>query len=147
MLKPHALLSWLLPCCAAPESDPETLRALLAPGNIGILSAACCDTTAASKDEGLKANLQAAMAEAADARPVVFETITAAQRHLRTLQSDADVAQRRLIGNVVALFQAHGLSIFPLLIVNGRVAFYGGVPSVEMIRSSLQRQPLLAAGA
>lgn len=147
MIKPSALLSWLVPCCATGESDASGVQALLQPGNVGILSAACCDSGAAAKDEGLKANLQSAMLALDDRRPVVVETITSAQRHLRALQAQADAPQKRLIGQVVSLFQANGLSVFPLLIVNGRIAFYGGVPSVEMIRDTLQRQPLLATGA
>lgn len=145
MLKP--LLSWLLPCCATGNSDPATMKALLDAKNIGILSAACCDATAPQKDEQIKANLQQAMQQAGDSRPVVFETITAAQQHLRTLESQADEAQKRLIGNVVMLFQSHGLSIFPLLIIDGRVAYYGGVPTAEMIQQRLQRRPLSALNA
>lgn len=147
MFKPSALLSWLMPCCATGSSDPGAMKALLDRNNVGILSAACCDSTAGPKDEGLKQNLLKAMEQAGDQRAVIVETITSAQQHMRTLESQADAGQKQLIQNVVALFQANGLSIFPLLIVNGRVAFYGGVPSVEMIQEKLQKQPLTAVGA
>jgi len=147
VFKPRALLSWLMPCCATGSSDPSAMKALLDKNNVGILSAACCDSTAAPKDEVLKQNLLQAMEQAGDARPVVVETITSAQQHLRALESQADAGQKQLIQSVVALFQANGLSIFPLLIVNGRVAYYGGVPSVEMIRERLQKQPLTALTA
>lgn len=142
MLKPSALLSWLMPCCATGSSDPSTLMALLDKHNIGILSAACCDSTAGPKDEALQDSLREAMERTGDSRAVVVETITSAQRHMRALEAQADLGQKLLIQNVVTLFQAKGLSIFPLLIINGRVAFYGGVPPIAQIEERLQRQPM-----
>jgi len=142
VLKPSALLSWLIPCCATSSSDPSTMKALLDKNNIGILSAACCDSTAGPKDEGLKDNLRQAMARTGDHRAVVVETITSAQQHMRALEAQADLGQKLLIQNVVTLFQANGLSIFPLLIINGRIAFYGGVPTLALIEQRLQRQPM-----
>lgn len=147
MIKPAALLNWLMPCCASGSSDAAATRALLDESNVGILSAACCDATAAPKDEALKRNLLEAMEQAGDRRAVIVETITSAQRHMRTIQAQADDGQKQLVQSVVALFQANGLSIFPLLIVDGRVAFYGGVPSVEMIRERLRERPLAGTGA
>jgi hypothetical protein len=147
VFKPSSLISWLIPCCATGSSDPGTIKALLDKNNVGILSAACCDSTAGQKDEGLKQNLLKAMELTGDTRPVIVETITSAQQHMRTLESQADADQKKLIQSVVALFQANGLSIFPLLIVNGRVAYYGGVPSVEMIQEQLQKQPLTTPSA
>lgn len=142
MLKPSALLSRLIPCCAAASSDPSTMTALLDRKNIGILSAACCDSTAGPKDEALKDSLRQAMERTGDGRAVVVSTITSAQQHMRALEAQADLGQKLLIQNVTTLFHAHGLSIFPLLIINGRVAFYGGVPPIGDIEQRLQRQPL-----
>lgn len=147
MFKPSALLSMLLPCCATGSADPTPVKALLDKNNIGILSAACCDSTAGPKDEELKKNLVDAMKKAGDNRAVIMVTITSAQKHMRALESEADAGQKQLIQSVVALFQANGLSIFPLLIINGRVAYYGGVPSAEMIQERLQAQPLTAMSA
>jgi hypothetical protein len=118
------------------------MRALLDKNNIGILSAACCDTTAGPKDEALKDSVRQAMERTGDRRAVVVETITSAQQHMRALEAQADLGQKLLIQNVVTLFQANGLSIFPLLIINGRVAFYGGVPTLDLIEQRLQRQPM-----
>jgi hypothetical protein len=118
------------------------MKALLDKNNIGILSAACCDATAGPKDEALKDSLRQAMERTGDRRAVVVETITSAQQHMRALEAQADLGQKLLIQNVVTLFQANGLSIFPLLIINGRVAFYGGVPTLDLIEQRLQRQPL-----
>ena len=142
MLKPSALLSWLIPCCATGSSDPSTMAALLDKNNIGILSAACCDSSAGPKDEALRDSLREAMERTGDRRTVVVETITSAQRHMRALEAQANLGQKLLIQNVVTLFQAKGLSIFPLLIINGRVAFYGGVPPIAQIEERLQRQPM-----
>lgn len=146
MIKPTAVLNWLLPaCCASGNSDPGTLKALLEATNIGVLSAACCDTTAGAKDQALLSNLQQALQAEGDQRAVVFETITSAQKHMRTLQAVAGPEQQKLIARVVALFQANGLSIFPLLIIDGRVAYYGGAPSVEAIRERLQSRSRVPA--
>ncbi|XVJ71141.1 MAG: hypothetical protein HEQ39_17145 [Rhizobacter sp.] len=147
MFKPSALLSWLMPCCATGTTDISKVKALLDQNNIGILSAACCDSTASSKDQALQNNLREAMDRVKDSRAVIVDTITSAQQNLRTLEAQADTRQKQLIQNVVSLFQSNGLSIFPLLIVNGRVAFYGGVPSIEMIQDTLRKQPLLALDA
>lgn len=147
MFNASALLSMILPCCAAGASDPSTIKALLDKNNIGVLSAACCDSTAGPKDESLKKNLLDAMAKSGDKRAVIIETITSAQKHMRTLESAADAGQKQLIQSVVALFQANGLAIFPLLIIDGRVAYYGGVPSAEAISERLQKQPLSALSA
>ncbi|WP_157264186.1 hypothetical protein [Azohydromonas aeria] len=151
MRNPLSMLCWLLPGCGTGTGtksyDAESVRALLDKDNIGILSASCCDATSSPRDEELKANLLQAMQQAEIERAVVCQTITAAQRHLRELSTSADGPQKQLIANVTTLFQSHGLGIFPLLIINGRVAFYGGVPSVEQIRQRLQRQPLTSLGA
>lgn len=139
MIKPTAVLSWMLPsCCATGSSDPSTFKALVEATNVGVLSAACCDTTAAAKDQALMTNLQQALKAEGDERAVIFETITSAQKHIRTLQAVVGPEQQKLISGVVALFQANGLSIFPLLIIDGRVAYYGGAPTVEAIRERLQ---------
>ena len=145
MANPASFLSRLLPCCATGTDDTQRLQALLDKQNIGILSAACCDATGATKEAQLKNNLLQAMERESDARPVVVETITAAQRNMRQLETQADAQQKRLIANVVQLFQSNGLSIFPILIINGRVVCYGGVPSVELIQKKLR--PLIALGA
>lgn len=139
-----SFLSQLLPCCAAESGDSQTLQAVLDKQNIGILSAACCDATAAPKDKALTDNLLQAQRQAGDTRPVLVETITAAQKNMRQLEAQADAQQKRLVASIVQLFQSNGLSIFPILIINGRVAFYGGVPTAEMIRKKLQSQPLTA---
>jgi hypothetical protein len=143
------LMRALLPACCTSSSTPDEaagFQALLDARHIGVLSAACCDATAAGKDEALQANLQQAMAAERDTRPVVMQNITSAQRHLRALGADTPAPQRQLVDSVVSLFQSHGLAVFPLLIVDGRVAFYGGAPSVELIRAKLRAQARIAAG-
>lgn len=147
MFNPSNLLKMLLPCCATGSADPGAMKALLDKNNIGILSAACCDSTAGPKDEGLKKSLQEAMEKSGDNRAVIVDTITSAQQQMRSLEAQADAGQKQLIQSVVSLFQANGLSIFPLLIINGRVAFYGGIPTAEMIQERLEKQPLTALGA
>jgi hypothetical protein len=147
MFNLNSLLAWLIPCCAKESSDPSHTRAALSPEHIGILSARCCDSSAALRDTQLHANVSAALQRCGDTRSIVVTSITAAQSHLRQLEAEATPEQKRLIETVAALFQTHGLSIFPILIINGRVAFYGGVPNTDMICDTLQAQASAAVRA
>ncbi|MEZ5644834.1 MAG: hypothetical protein R3E94_08505 [Burkholderiaceae bacterium] len=142
MLKPIAappgrLVRSRLP--AAP--DAGRLTRLLDRRSIGIVTAVCCDCVANAKNEGLQSHLRQAMAQVGDDRTVVVETLVTAQQHLRRFQAQADEGQLSLIGHVVALFETYGLAIFPLLLINGRIAFYGGVPDVEVLKASLTKPP------
>lgn len=86
MFNPSNLLKMILPCCATGSSDPGAMKALLDKNNIGILSAACCDSTAGAKDEGLKKSLREAMEKSGDNRAVIVDTITSASSSCAALK-------------------------------------------------------------
>ena len=123
---------------SAPGSAP--LHALLGAGRVGILSAACCDAMSRPKDEQLARHLAEAMQHTGSQRPVVQATLTATRQQLRELGSAADTATAAFQDELSSVFQTHGLAAFPLLIVDGQIAFYGGVPSPDAIASSLARR-------
>ena len=103
------------------------------PNVIGVLSASCCNATSATLDTQVMTNLQAAMALACDHRLVIVENVTSLRKNMKQLRANADSGRRALLESIQALFQDNGLSVFPMLIINGRVAFYGGVPEVDRI--------------
>lgn len=144
MFFPLGFITRFLPCCAAVPGESSKLQEVMTSDSIAILSASCCDSGAAKKDISLKKNLEQALLNQGIDKEVLVETITAAQRGLRALEQSADPLQKQLIGNVVSLFQSNGLSVFPMAIINGRVAFYGGVPTVEMIEKELQKSSMLS---
>ncbi|MBI1889569.1 MAG: hypothetical protein HYS18_02880 [Burkholderiales bacterium] len=120
------------------------LNALLNKDGIAILSAACCDSLASTKDEALKTNLKRAMEETGVNSNVTESTITETRKQLRELGANADEAQKQFKDNLASLFQSHGLAAFPMLFIGGRIAFYGGVPSTEMIQKKLSEAALPA---
>jgi hypothetical protein len=137
-MKSNSLFERIFPCCRSDEPKNPAIDQLFGKGTVGILSASCCDPTSAPKDETLKANLSEAMDSLGDKRSVVFETITAAQWRLRTAKKYDDAEHQALAQNIMSLFHANGLSVFPMLIVDRQIVFYGGVPQASMIRERLR---------
>lgn len=121
-------------------SSEGGLARLLEVDSIAMLSAVCCNPRAAHMDQELRRNLEHALAELRLDVPIYVETITAAQAQLRSVTPCLEPEQQRLIASVLTLFQSHGLGVFPILIVNRKVAFYGGVPTPDML---LRRLPAL----
>lgn len=109
------------------------MLAMLDPNAIVVLSASCCNAAAALIDRKLSENLEAAMTLAGDTRPVIVENVTSLRKNMKELKTDANGAQLALLETVHALFQDIGLSSFPILLIDGRLAFYGGAPAVEEI--------------
>ncbi|MBI5257762.1 MAG: hypothetical protein HY855_14760 [Burkholderiales bacterium] len=127
---------------AGQAPDGATLQALLRTGQVGIISAACCDAMSSPKDEQLINNLSQAMASTGGEGEVIVSTITATRQQLRAIGPQADAQVETFKDELSALFQTHGLGVFPLLVVDGRIAFYGGVPSPEAIAQRLHPQAL-----
>lgn len=146
MFKVSSLFKSINACSAPAAENADNLKAVLSKQNIGVLSASCCDAMAPMLDEQLKVNLQAAVDATGDKRQIALETVTTAQKHLRQPSFEVTADEKQLIESIMRLFQAQGMSIFPMLIVNGRVASYGGVPSVDDIKAKLQMQVQTVAG-
>jgi hypothetical protein len=135
----------MLACCLGLSKRESHIEEVLQPDSVSILSASCCDPSSAPRDEELKRNLDAAMQQLNQRDPVCVETITGAQGGIRGLAGKLDAKQQRLVDTVVHLFQTEGLSVFPMLIVSGRIAYYGGVPTVDMISEKLRARAPKAA--
>lgn len=137
MVSLSSLFCAITGCSTPAGGNADSLRAALSKDNIGIISASCCDASAPAKDEALKANVSAAMKATGDKRAVAVETITTAQKYLRGTDFHVGAGEKQLVESVMSLFQSSGMAIFPLLIVDGKLASYGGVPSVEQIKGKL----------
>ena len=143
MFNTRSLLSFFRPRSSADscEVGAGSVQDLLSKEKIGILSASCCDATTQAKDEQLAANLSSAMEKAGVEHQVVLSTITSTRQQLRDLGAEVGDDVKIFKENLAGLFQGQGLAAFPILLVNGKIAFYGGVPSVEMIVQKLQSPP------
>jgi hypothetical protein len=120
---------------------PLEIHELLGRGRVGVLSAACCDASSAARDEQLQANLASALQKTGSRQRPVHSTLTVARHQLRELGTQVDGPVAAFRDDLATLFQTRGLAAFPLLIVDGRIAFYGGVPSTEIIELKLLSQP------
>lgn len=140
MVSLSSLFCAITGCSTPAGGNADSLRAALSKDNIGIISASCCDASAPAKDEALKANVASAMKAAGDTRTVAIETITTAQKYLRSSEFQVGTSEKVLVESVMALFQSSGMAIFPLLIVDGKLASYGGVPTVDQIKAKLLAQ-------
>lgn len=146
MFNANSLLRFFKPSCANGRCDTAkagTVQELLSKENIGILSASCCDSSTQGKDELLASHLAQAMESAGLERQVIFSTITATRQELRDLGANVDGDIKVFRENLVGLFQGQGLSAFPMLVIGGKIAFYGGVPAIDQIQQKLQTPPAL----
>ena len=133
----QALRQLFNPTSASPSGNAARLEELLRSGSVAVISAACCDAMSTPKDEELAANLTAALESTNLKRPVAFGTLTETRQQLRDVGSALDSVAVEFRNQLGALFQTQGLAAFPLLLVDGRVAFYGGVPSIGAIAEKL----------
>lgn len=124
--------------CGSRSADklPEKLLQALSPGEVALISASCCASDATALDQALKENLRAASGNNDCGVPIEV-TITEAKRALPHLQRQLHPQQAKVVEKIQALVASHGLGIFPLLLVDGQIAFYGGIPTVEMIAGKL----------
>ncbi len=114
---------------------------ILEPGNVGYLSASCCDPSAITADEQLVKNVKEAMRELGLDLELHKETLTSAQALIGSVGSVLDAKQTGVINKVMTLFATEGLKGFPMLFINGELAFNGKIPSpadiAEFMRSNL----------
>jgi len=106
---------------------------------ISLVSARCCNPATQADDEALAAAITAALQAAGSPRRLVQTTLTRLRQQLRTLGPQAPAKAAVLGETLMRLFQSQGLQAFPLVILHGRVVFYGGVPSAEAISQRLQQ--------
>jgi hypothetical protein len=142
----------LFACCApkvqtaAPEQatekaqqGPAAIEHALAPQAIAVVSIACCGM--GSKDDDAKAlravseGLQLAQAPA----DALLISAMDAQRYAGNVPRSADPAVKRLVQQIVALYTQHGFAAFPIILIDRKVAFYGGVPTAEQFAQRHRR--------
>lgn len=135
------MLQWLV---GGKDSKAE---ALLNPSGIGVLSASCCNAAAFKLDEALIKNVKQALADEGIQTPINFETITHAQSAIPGLIGKLTAAQTATVQQLMSVFATRGMAGFPVLLIGGKVAFVGDVPSVEAIREKLRSSPLAQSTA
>lgn len=130
------MLKWLF------GSDTDSkIQTILAPGAIGYLSASCCNPAAVGADVQLVDNLRQAMEKLGLQQDVHMETLTGAQAGMRSTLPRLSLQQGKVVTKVMTLFSTKGMNAFPILFVNGDVAFYGGVPTADEIEAYLTTHP------
>ena len=121
--------------CSGAEADDtlDSLRAVLGSDGVGIVSARCCAPTSANQDDALEGNLREALSSIGRAPDYHVISITDAQKMLPKLKAELAAPQQRLVSQIQMMVATQGFSIFPILVIGGKVAYYGGLPSPEMI--------------
>jgi len=131
-------------------SDADIAQVKRALGNeaVVVLSASCCMPGTNEVDEQIEKAAQAALAAAKLDWPVLTVTVTTAQTILPKITSELNAAEGALAQQVSELFMAHGLSAFPIVIVDQKLMSYGGVPDQAMIQDALPNTtaPSVASG-
>ena len=124
----------------SPDEAPtaaEDIVKLLGPGQLVVLSAACCDAMSSPKDDEMALNLAQAMELAGGNYTIALTTLTDTQKQLRAHGAALEGIASTFRDQLSSLFQTQGLAAFPLLLVDGQLAFYGGVPSPQAIAHRL----------
>lgn len=119
------------------KADPDKLVDMMSPGRVGLLSARCCNPSAVAKDEQVIEMLTRALEQLEIDTAVQVESITVAQKALRKLSGRLDENQQQIVDELMRLFQSKGLSMFPVVLIDGAIASYGGVPTAEGLAEQL----------
>ncbi|MEE1923575.1 hypothetical protein V0R50_19180 [Pseudomonas sp. 148P] len=132
----------------ASDADIAQVKRALGNDAVVVLSASCCMPGTNEVDEQIEKAAQAALAAAKLEWPVLTVTVTTAQTILPKITSELNAAEGALAQQVSELFMAHGLSAFPIVIVDQKLLSYGGVPDQAMIQGALPAStaPNVASG-
>ncbi|NOU18586.1 MAG: hypothetical protein HOO91_13605 [Bacteroidales bacterium] len=95
-----------------------------------MVSASCCNPLAIPTDEKMKKRLNNVLSELKIESKLHVVTLTSAQSVLKQL----DKKYESVAAEIMGIFQSKGLGGFPILIINNKVAFYGGVPEEENLK-------------
>ena len=121
----------------ASEDDINQVKRALGTEAVVVVSASCCMPGTSQVDEQIEATARAALTEAELDWPVMTLTVTTAQSILPKISAELNAQEAELARQVSELFMAHGLSAFPIVIVDQILLSYGGVPEQAMILSAL----------
>ena len=123
------------------DEDSAAIKRALSPEVVVVVSASCCMQGTADVDAQAEASAQAALKAANLDWPVLTVTVTQAQSTLGRISGELDAAQGVLAAQVSELFMSHGLSAFPVLLVNQRLVSYGGAPDQALVLKALPSTP------
>lgn len=128
---------------AGTDNTEAHLRDTLKPGGVGVISASCCAPGSAESDKRMLTAANAALKEHGREPACLLVSITEAQRALPKVAPQLSTAEQRLVAQIQALVATQGFSVFPVLVVDQKIAFYGGVPTAQMVSDKLR--PLAVA--
>jgi hypothetical protein len=126
------------------DASESKIPLILSAGSVGYLSASCCNPAAVPDDEQLTNNVKQAMNGLGLDLELHKETLTHAQASLPSAVASLDEQQTGVINKVMTLFSTRGLEAFPMLFIDGDLAFYGGTPSTEEITQHMRSRLLTA---
>jgi hypothetical protein len=121
------------------EEDVNQVKRALGPDAVVVVSASCCMAGTSQVDEEIEATARNALAEIVLDWPVITITVTKAQSILPKISAELSVKAGELASQVSELFMTHGLSAFPIIIVDQTVVSYGGAPDQAMILNALSK--------
>ena len=104
--------------------------------NAIILSGACCNPGLSGLDEKIQARINEVAAKIQVQSNISVIPISTAAFGGLGLSKEIDETIRGLIA-------AKGMSILPVVILNGKIAFYGGLASSDMIENVMQENGIL----
>ena len=119
------------------KEDINQVKRALGSHAIVVVSASCCMPGTSQVDEEIEATARNALAETTLDWPVITITVTTAQSILPKISAELSVNARELASQVSELFMTHGLSAFPIIIVDQTLVSYGGAPDQAIILSAL----------
>lgn len=128
-------------CCATPDAaspEIESIEKALQPGAVAVISIACCMPGGAGDEAVLKV-VSEGLAAADVAQAPILVSATEAQKFAMKMPGHLDASARRAIEQVMALFAQHGMSIFPVVLVDRHIAFYGGAPTAEQFSTRVRQ--------
>jgi hypothetical protein len=120
-------------------AEDERFLEILRPGGLAVLSASCCNPTAHAVDEQLLGRLRSACeAVGRDPLSIRVETITDCRAAISRLMPNLEEREGALVQKITALFMSSGMDVFPMVIVDGELAFYGGAPEQDKLEGKLR---------
>lgn len=127
------------PTTSNAAAEPAALELALQPRSVAVVSIACCGMGRAEDDAvALRAVNDGLQLAQADGNAVLVSAMDA-QRYAGSVPASAEPPVKRLVQQIVALYTQHGFAAFPIVLIDRRVAFYGGVPSAEQFAERYRR--------
>lgn len=102
--------------------------------SIVILSSTCCNPMAIPGEKKLFANVNSALSKMQLQIEPQKLSILKAQSSMKSIET----THKDLVNKIMGIFQSKGIQGFPAVIINGKIAFYGGVPGEDEILAKIK---------